>query len=60
MVSAHLFRASRWKGQRVLLNFGAVDWKTTVWVNGTKLGEHCGGFTPFAFDITQALEKRRQ
>ena len=48
---------SRWKEQRVLLNFGAVDWKTTVWVNGTKLGEHCGGFTPFAFDITQALKK---
>ena len=48
---------SHWKGQRVLLNFGAVDWKTTVWVNGTKLGEHCGGFTPFAFDITQALKK---
>ena len=43
---------SRWKGQRVLLNFGAVDWKTTVWVNETKVGEHCGGFTPFAFDIT--------
>ena len=48
---------SRWKGQRVLLNFGAVDWKTTVWVNETKVGEHCGGFTPFAFDITQALRK---
>ncbi len=48
---------SRWKGKRVLLNFGAVDWKTTVWVNGIKAGEHCGGFTPFAFDITQTLKK---
>jgi len=48
---------SRWKGQRVLLNFGAVDWKATVWMNGTKLGEHCGGFTPFTFDVTQALTK---
>ena len=48
---------SRWKGQRVLLHFGAVDWKTTVWINGIKLGEHCGGYTPFAFDITQALKK---
>ena len=48
---------SCWKGQRVLLHFGAVDWKTSVWINGIKLGEHCGGYTPFAFDITQALKK---
>ena len=48
---------SRWKGQRLLLHFGAVDWKTTVWINGIKLGEHCGGYTPFVFDITQALKK---
>lgn len=48
---------SRWKGLRLLLHFGAVDWKTTVWINGIKLGEHCGGYTPFAFDITQALKK---
>lgn len=33
---------SRWKGLRLLLHFGAVDWKTTVWINGIKLGEHCG------------------
>lgn len=44
-----------WKGQRVLLHFGAVDWMADVWVNGIKVGSHTGGYTPFSFDITQAL-----
>lgn len=44
-----------WKGKRVLLHFGAVDWKTDVWVNDIKVGSHTGGFTPFSFDITTAL-----
>ena len=46
---------SVWKGKQVLLHFGAVDWKTDVWVNGVKVGSHTGGFTPFSFDITAAL-----
>ena len=46
-----------WKGRDVLLHFGAVDWKTEVWVNGTKVGEHTGGYTPFCFNITPALKK---
>lgn len=44
-----------WKGQRVLLHFGAVDWMADVWVNGIKVGSHTGGYVPFSFDITQAL-----
>ena len=44
-----------WKGQRVLLHFGAVDWMADVWVNGVKVGIHTGGYTPFSFDVTQAL-----
>ena len=44
-----------WKGQRVLLHFGAVDWQTDVWVNGIKVGSHTGGYTPFSFDITLTL-----
>ena len=48
---------SAWKGQRVLLHFGAVDWKTDVWVNDIKVGTHTGGFTPFSFDISSALRK---
>jgi hypothetical protein len=42
--------------QRTLLHFGAVDWKCTVWVNGEQVGEHTGGYDPFSFDITDALE----
>lgn len=44
-----------WKGQRVLLHFGAVDWNTTVWVNGRQVGSHQGGYNAFTFDITDAL-----
>ncbi len=46
-----------WKGRRVLLHFGAVDWRADVWVNGTRIGGHEGGFTPFEFDITAALQR---
>src|SRR5262249_8520610 len=43
-------------GQRLLLNFGAVDWDAAVYVNGTRVGEHRGGYDPFSFDITNALK----
>lgn len=44
-----------WSGRRVVLNFGAVDWETHVFVNGQEVGTHQGGYAPFAFDITEAL-----
>lgn len=47
-----------WKGQRVLLHFGAVDWQTDVWVNDIKVGSHTGGYTPFSFDITRTLNAK--
>jgi beta-galactosidase len=43
-------------GRRLLLNFEAVDYQATVWVNGKQVGEHAGGNTPFSFDITDALK----
>lgn len=46
---------SKWKNSKVLLHFGAVDWKADIWVNGVKVGQHIGGYTPFSFDITPAL-----
>jgi beta-galactosidase/beta-glucuronidase len=46
---------SSWSGRRVLLNFGAVDWRGTVWVNGRRIGIHRGGYDPFSMDITAAL-----
>ncbi len=40
-----------WRGQDVLLQFGAVDYRTTVWVNGREIGHNRGGHVPFAFNI---------
>ena len=44
-----------WDDRRVILNFGAVDWETTVWVNGQIIGKNENGYLPFEFDITDAL-----
>ncbi|MFD7284743.1 AbfB domain-containing protein [Streptomyces sp. NPDC059863] len=44
-----------WTGRRVQLNFGASDWGTTVWVNGTQVGAHKGGYDAFSYDITPQL-----
>ena len=43
---------SGWQGQRVFLVVGASDWHTTAWLDGQKLGEHKGGYTPFEFELT--------
>jgi len=45
-----------WRGQHCLLHFQAVDWHCVVWVNGRKVGEHKGGYTSFAFDVTEAIK----
>lgn len=39
-------------GKRTILHFGAVDYFTTVYVNGVEAGSHIGGYTPFSVDIT--------
>ncbi|MGI8742728.1 MAG: glycoside hydrolase family 2 protein [Bryobacteraceae bacterium] len=44
-----------WQGRRILLHFGAVDYRATVWINGSLSGEHEGGHTPFRFDITSSI-----
>lgn len=43
---------SAMQGKKILLHFGAVDWRTTVYVNGQEAGSHEGGFDPFTLDIT--------
>lgn len=48
---------ARWRRSKVLLHFGAMDWSSEIWVNGIKVGEHTGGYTPFSLDITSALHK---
>ena len=49
-----------WAGQRVQLNFGAVDWKAEVYVDDAFVGEHTGGYAPFSFDVTDMLAKGKK
>jgi beta-galactosidase/beta-glucuronidase len=41
--------------QHILLQFGAVNYDSTVWVNGEELASHVGGYTAFTVDVTAAL-----
>ena len=45
-------------GERVVLHFGAVDWQSTLWINGQKVGDHTGGNDPFSFDITDHVTSK--
>ena len=42
--------------ERLLLHFGAVDQACVVWVNGQRIGKHTGGYLPFEFEITEAVQ----
>ncbi|RYY25018.1 MAG: beta-glucuronidase [Sphingomonadales bacterium] len=42
-------------GKRLFLRFGAADYAASVYLNGKPIGTHRGGFTPFAFDVTDTL-----
>lgn len=52
-----------WAGKKIMLNFGAVDYQTDVYVNGLsgrdKVGSHTGGHTAFSFDITKKISDNR-
>ena len=43
------------QGRTILMNFGAVDYEATVYVNGMAVGGHKGGYTPFQLDVTPFL-----
>ena len=45
-----------WRAKRVFLVVGASDWRSTVWLDGQKLGEHQGGYTPFSFELPHQLK----
>ena len=47
-----------WHNKRVILHIGAADFFTDCWCNGIHLGHHEGGYTPFEFDLTNALACR--
>ncbi len=49
---------ANFKNKNVLLQFGAVDWRCEVFVNDKPVGKHEGGYDPFSFDITSALNKK--
>ena len=48
--------ASEIKGERTFIRFGAANYATVVWVNGTEVVRHIGGFTPFEAEITHLLK----
>lgn len=45
-----------WKGKSIRLNFGAIDWESTIFINGRYAGTHKGGYDPFSIDISQFLK----
>ena len=49
------FRAPELAEEQLLVHFGAVDYRASVWVNGSLVVTHEGGHTPFSADITSAL-----
>ena len=46
----------KWKGKRIILHFQACDWETSVYVNGKRIGQHRGGYSPFSFDVTEYVQ----
>jgi beta-galactosidase/beta-glucuronidase len=44
-----------WRGQNVLLHFGAVDYRSILWINGQEVGHNQGGHVPFQFNISPYL-----
>jgi beta-galactosidase/beta-glucuronidase len=51
---------AEWRHRRVVLHFGAVDYRATVWVNDNLVACHEGGHTPFSADITPVLQAGSQ
>ncbi|MBT4034547.1 MAG: hypothetical protein HOB84_10415 [Candidatus Marinimicrobia bacterium] len=47
--------SENWRGKRWLLHFGAIDFESTVWVNGIEVGSHRGGYDAFSIDVSDAL-----
>ncbi|MGI8742727.1 MAG: glycoside hydrolase family 2 protein [Bryobacteraceae bacterium] len=45
-----------WRGKRIQLHFGAVNYWSQVWVNGQAAGRHEGGHVPFSYDVTSLLK----
>jgi beta-glucuronidase len=50
------FNYIKQNNKRIFLYFGAVNYAAIVYLNGKKLGEHIGGFTPFDFEVTNLIK----
>ena len=46
----------KWKDKNIIIHFNAVDWKSELYINDDKIGEHYGGYSEFNFDITKNLK----
>lgn len=46
---------AEWKGKKIFLNFGAVDYYAEIFVDGKFVGSHCGGSSSFSIDLTKAV-----
>lgn len=55
LLPSHIEQAGHGTGDRLLLHFGAVDYRCSVWLNGELAGRHEGGHTPFTFEIQNLL-----
>lgn len=51
---------AEWRGSRVFVVVGACDWLTTGWLDGNKVGSFQGGYTPFEFELTDAVKWGQQ
>lgn len=49
-----------WKGDRILLHFGAVDYMADIYLNNVKIASHSGGYTAFQIDLTPYLTRGEQ
>jgi beta-galactosidase/beta-glucuronidase len=52
--------SEKWQNKNILLNFGAVDFQTNIWINGHHLGEHTGGSLPFSYNITSFIKRQEE
>lgn len=48
------------RGQRIFVDFEGAMTAATVWINGQRLGEYKGGYTPFSFDLTSHVDWERE
>ncbi len=55
LTEADLAAVGHAPGRRLLVHFGAVDYRARVWLDGEAVGAHEGGHTPFTIDLTDAL-----